>query len=261
MTSIKLGMHQPNANRNPDFNSTKRMFGARIAPNQVIRPGIDPNPQMYRNDELSNCTAVATYNGARAIFKIVESTSNIDLNVSTDNVVSFYSQCSGYNPNIPGSDTGADIDHVMKTAATFGIPTLTQTKLYPLIGQFDPEDLETIRCGLDAFGSLHFGVGLALADQTTGGVWDTTTPGDQTQASWGWHDLNIFSYTGKEDTDLVTLLTWGTQQKATWRWVKARMAICAGMAFHQLTTPTMQTVNRAAWDNFVADNASTLSNL
>lgn len=250
---MKLGMTTPNQNRKPVFPQAKRLFAARVAPDTVIRTAINPNPLMYRNDELSDCTAVSTYNGARAICKLVHNTSLIDLNVVTDNVVNFYSTCSGYNPNIPGTDNGADIDHVMKTAMIHGVPTMSDT-LYPQIGEFDINDLESIRNGIDMFGVLHLGVGLALADQNTNRVWDITTPGDQSLASWGWHDLNIWEYAGKEDTSLVTLLTWGKKQYATWRWVKARAAICAGMAFRQLTTPEMKTVNGATWDNFVADN-------
>ena len=252
-TKVRLGMHAPDPNRKMVFPSGHSLFGATEAPNAVIRTGIEPNPQMFANDRLSDCTAASTYNGARGIYKLVTQSSSIDLTATVDDVIQFYSDCTGYNPNDPKTDTGANIDHVMKTAMLRGIPTRTE-RLYPLTAEFNIQDQESIRNGLDMFGALHLGVGLALADQDTSRVWDTTTPGDQTLASWGWHDLNLWEYTGKNDTDIVTLLTWGGKQKATWRWVRARAAIAAATAFHQLVTPAIKTVNGLLWDDFVSQN-------
>ena len=261
MTARLLGMSTPDPSRKRVFSEGRRLFGAQIAPQSVLRTGIDPDPQMFGNDTLSDCTAVSTYNGARAIDKLVNQTSSIDLNVDIHNVIQFYSECTGYIPGDASTDNGADIDHVMRTAMLSGIPTNGSTRLYPLIAEFEPGDLESIRNALNMFGALHFGVGLAVADQDTSVVWDTTTPGDQRQGSWGWHDLNLWEYDGKADTDLVTLLTWGGKQKATWRWVKARMGICTAMAFHQLVTPQMKTVNGLLWDDFVAANHNQLHSL
>ena len=255
--NIRLGMHAPAADRKMVFPSGHHLFGTTIAPDSVLRTGINPNPRMFANDRLSDCTSASTYNGARAIYKLVTQDSNIDLVVNDDNVIQFYSDCTGYNPNDPSTDTGANIDHVMKTALLRGIPTQTE-RLFPLVAEFDISDVEAIRNGLNMFGALHLGVGLAIADQNTNRVWDTNTPGDQTQGSWGWHDLNLWEYAGKNDTDIVTLLTWGGEQKATWRWVKARAGIAAAMAFHQLVTPVMKTVNGVLWDTFVAENHNLL---
>jgi len=92
------------------------------------------------------------------------------------------------------------------------------------------------------FNKHYFGVQLALADQASiGAVWNADTPasaGDPTPGSWGGHCLDGWSYEGTGDADIVTLLTWGTTQRCTWRWLRSRLVEAHGILWPQLATPS-----------------------
>lgn len=229
-----------------------RLYGVSPAPERYAHTGIDPDPQMFGNDTLSDCSSVATANGIRALNRVIHQSNKTTIPVLTSNVIRFYSQSCGYDPARPETDRGADMDHVYRYLATTGYPTQQET-YFPLIGKVDHEDHELLRKSHALFGVLNVGVALAKADMTMG-LWDTDTVGDQTPGSWGWHLLNLWEYDGKADTDIVTLLTFGVVQKATWRWLKSRMVFAHGLAYHQMVTPSQRTVNDVLWRDFLYQN-------
>ncbi|WP_182357075.1 hypothetical protein [Komagataeibacter europaeus] len=222
--------------------SVMRGFCARQAPPRLIRDRIDPRPAMLGNDALGDCTSAGIGNHLHATGALA----GFDVDgVTTDAAVRFYSLSTGYVPGNPNTDNGGTEVDVLTTAARDGY-ALTDQTLFPIWGSADPGDLNGIRNITAGLSAAYLGVQLATADMwedqdgNLPPVWDTDSPadhGDQTPGSAGGHCLLLWDYAGTADTDLVTLLTWGGKQKATWRWVRSRIMEAHGLAWGQLHAP------------------------
>ncbi|GBQ69849.1 hypothetical protein AA103196_2330 [Ameyamaea chiangmaiensis NBRC 103196] len=234
----------------PSLNVLKMMV--RRAPNQLERGGIDPKPSMLGNDILGNCTSVGIANHLRATAALA----GFEVGVRDVDAVRFYAQSTGYQPGNPATDQGGVEVDVLTYAARNGYGLRNDT-LYPIWGSADPADLNGMRNIMAGMGAAYLGVRLALADQHDG-VWDTSTPGDQTPGSWGGHCLLGWSYTGIDDEDLVSLLTWGTVRQATWRWIRSRVMECHGLAWRQLVPASGRLPGGEGWDTLVATNRTYL---
>ncbi|WP_256889212.1 hypothetical protein [Acidomonas methanolica] len=208
----------------------------RAAPAVLRRDEIDPAPIMADNDRIGDCTAAGLANAVRAVSAL----NGFQTPVTTQEVVAFYSASTGYRAADPASDRGGVETDVLAHAALHGYALEAQT-LYPLWGTIEPGHFNSLRLAASALGVVYLGVELAIADQAgLGGIWDTETPdslGDRTPGSWGGHCLLLWAYDGTGDEDTVTLLTWGTTQRATWRWLRSRMTEAHGLLWPQLASP------------------------
>lgn len=214
--------------------NTLEMMG-RIAPPWLDRSSVNPAPIMGGNDALGDCTSVGLANSIRAVSAL----NGYQTAISAEDAISFYAHSTGYEVGHPETDRGGVEVDVLTYAATYGLK-LENERLYPLWGSIDPDDLNGMRLAMTNLGPVYLGVQLAIADQATmGHLWDTEaqSAGDPTPGSWGGHCLLAWDYTGTEDTDEVTLLTWGTTQRATWRWLRSRMMEVHGLLWPQLATP------------------------
>lgn len=220
---------------------------ARRAPERLLRDGIDPAPLMLGNDRLGDCTAAGLGNHIRATAALA----GFQVAVRDADAVLFYERSTGYVPGDAATDRGGVEVDVLACAARGGYALADQT-FYPVWGSVAPDDLNALRLVMAGMGAAYLGVRLALADQTEGGVWDTTTPGDQMPGSWGGHCLLAWAYDGLEEESVVSLLTWGGIQRATWRWVRSRIMECHGVAWRQLMPAG------ADWDALIAVNAAFL---
>jgi len=225
---------------------------ARQAPPRLDRSHIDPKPLMLANDTLGDCTAAGLGNHIRSTAALAR----FEIGVRNADAILFYERSTGYSPTVPGSDQGGIESDVLTYASRNGYALYDQT-LYPIWGTAEPDDLNGMRNIMAALGPAYLGVQLAIADQADG-VLDTDTPGDQTPGSWGGHCLLAWDYTGTGDTDLVSLLTWGTVRKATWRWVRSRIMECHGLAWRQLM-PANGLVSGQDWDALVGANRDYLA--
>ncbi len=221
--------------------SAMRGFCARGAPARLIRDHIDPHPGMLGNDRIGDCTSAGIGNHLHTTAAL----GGFDVAVTPDDAVRFYSRSTGYVPGNPNTDNGGVEVDVLTTAARDGYALETQA-LFPIWGSADPSDLNGIRNIAAGLSAAYLGVQLATADMwedqdgNLPPVWDTDSPadhGDLTPGSAGGHCLLLWDYAGTDDTDLVTLLTWGSKQKATWRWVRSRIMEAHGLAWGQLHAP------------------------
>jgi len=251
MKNIKLGalpaVERP---RQPRLSSLHMM--ARTAPETLLRNGIDPAPLMLGNDTLGDCTAAGLGNHIRATSALA----GYSVEVRDIDAIRFYAQSTGYRVGDPATDCGGVEADVLTFAGRNGF-TLREQVLYPVWGTVDPTDLNGMRLVMASLGPAYLGVQLAIADQAPG-VWDTTTPGDQTPGSWGGHCLLAWAYEGIGEQDLVTLITWGGLRQATWRWVRSRIMECHGLAWRQLM-PANGHMSGADWQTLVEANAAYLS--
>jgi hypothetical protein len=214
----RLGRLQPDAEmlrRCPQLGVGS--FGAKRSISSLDRRSTGFNPDNDRNNELSNCTAVAVANYARAAALVI---GGYKIVIPTPKVVGFYSQTTGYD-GTPATDRGGFIPKVLANQTAQGFDTGDQTRFVGAWGTFDPLDVNLARNAMAETAGVDIGIALSISDQNTPGVWDINPPasaGDPTPGSWGLHSALGFDFTGTEDTDTVRIGTWGGWQDVTWRW-------------------------------------------
>jgi hypothetical protein len=192
-------------------------------------------PQIFANQSVGDCTCAAIGNavlGQAALW-------GYTVDITDAKVLALYSAVSGYDPAKPETDKGAVEVDVLSYQATHGFDGGGQTPYVGLWASIEPGDLNLLRVATERLGVGYLGLNLALADQQ-GGVWDTDTPaadGDPTPGSWGGHAALLWSWTGLGDTDTVLIATWGTLQRATWRWVGSRLDEAHALVHPQLVGP------------------------
>ncbi|GBR33992.1 hypothetical protein AA11826_1157 [Komagataeibacter oboediens DSM 11826] len=263
MTLRKLGCHPARLQGPQPVLSGMRAFMARRAPPRLDRARIDPAPRMLGNDVLGNCTAAGIGNHIRATAAL----GGYQITVTTGDAVRFYASSTGYIPGNPLTDQGgAEVD-VLTTALRSGYGLTDQT-LFPLWGSVESGDLNGIRNITAGLSAAYLGVRLAMSDMWEDGngslapVWDTITPashGDPSPGSAGGHCLLLWDYAGTADADLVTLLTWGGMQKATWRWLRSRIMEAHGLAWRQLLPGGIHAPTGQDWDALIASNEAYLA--
>jgi|GEM_PF-1237056 len=250
MTVFRLGALPAVVRETQPRLSSLRMM-TRAAPPVVSRAGVDPGALMLGNDVLGDCTAAGLGNHIRATAALA----GYQVEVRDLDAIRFYAQSTGYVVGKPSTDQGGVESDVLAYVARNGF-ALRQQVLYPVWGTVDAGDMNGVRTVMASIGPAYLGVNLALADQQDG-VWDTTTPGDQTPGSWGGHCLLGWAYDGTGDEDLVSLITWGGVRQATWRWMRSRIMECHGIAWRQLM-PAGGLMSGEDWDALLAANAASL---
>ncbi|MEZ7137253.1 hypothetical protein [Komagataeibacter sp. SM21] len=258
----KLGCRPAERRPNQPHLSAMRGFCARQAPARLDRSGLNPAPLMLGNDMLGDCTSAGIGNHLRATAALA----GFQIAVTTPAAVQFYSRSTGYVPGNPDTDNGGVEVDVLTTALRDGYALADQT-LFPIWGSADPGDLNGIRNITAGLSAAYLGVQLANADMwedqdgNLAPVWDTDSPadhGDPTPNPQNGHCLLLWDYAGTNDTDLVTLLTWGSLQKATWRWVRSRIMEAHGLAWGQLHAPGSLYPAGDDWAALVAANEAYL---
>lgn len=202
-------------------------MGATPPPPVLDRRGVDYTPKLYQNGTLPNCTAVGYANYARAIAAL----NGYALSVNADKVVAFYADCVGNPPDLAATD-GAVMMDVLHHQAAHAVDVGFQS----LVANYGAISLArtALAHGLDRLGGGYWGVTLRDRDmQTVGGVWDVVDGRDDGPVVGG-HCILGWDYTGLADNDTVRIGTWGTWQRATWRWVHGRMDEAWGLVFRQL---------------------------
>lgn len=166
---------------------------------------------MYRNDVVGDCTCAAmahmfTAQAANADRPAPE--------IPDVEVVTLYQCASGYDPDRPGSDRGAQMVDVLRLMQRRGLAGIK-------IGAYaalTPQSRAEIEMAVNLTGCAYVGVDLPLAaqDQT---VWDVASPGKYDDryrpGSWGGHAMALLGY----DRSHVTFVSWGQVRIATVEWL------------------------------------------
>lgn len=230
----------------PQLSALKCMQKA--PPPQIIRT-VDPGAKMYDNDSIGDCTCAGLANYISAWMAL----NKMKIDISTQEVVNFYSLVSGYTPTNPNSDTGAVISSVLTKAMSTGF-TAMGNKYFPLWGSAGVGSMTSVANIISQFGAAYIGVALAQADEQTTGTWSLTNSGDQTPWSWGGHCLLVWDYEGLGPNDIVRLITWGGFQECTVSWLQNRMVETHALAFRQLLPASGVNFLGDDWDTFISDN-------
>ena len=191
-------------------------------PDALPRTGIDPGPRMLGNDVIGDCTCAGLANAIMAQSAL----NGFTIPIQTQSVEALYSAATGYVPGDPATDKGCNEIDLFGYQDAFGFDIGLQSRYAARWANIPADDINLLGCAVERFGVGYLGVNLAIADQQMGGTWDTITPtsyGDPTPGSWSPHCLLLWAWHGTGDKDLVSLLTWGTVQYATMRWLRSRL--------------------------------------
>jgi hypothetical protein len=170
---------------------------------------------MFANDRLGDCTC-ASFGGHRVIAQEASAQQKRTVAVSEQDVIALYSAVTGYRPDDPSTDQGAYLLDVLRYARSHGYGREADGTPHT-IGAYAKVNLSTytqMKQGARLFGGLYLGLALPVAAQHQD-VWDVSTGPDAEPYSWGGHAVWMVGY----DPKGITLVTWGSEQRATWAWV------------------------------------------
>jgi len=160
---------------------------------------------MDANDQISDCTC-ASMDHCEKLWNALAGNPFTSI---AQNVIAVYSDITGYDPNKPGTDNGAELINCLKywqQTGYLGHKVLAYAKV-------DPTNAETMKAALYLFECLYAGVNLPWTAQDQP-VWSVTDPelkGDAAPASWGGHAVPLV----KCGPDGWSCVTWGAVQPMT----------------------------------------------
>jgi hypothetical protein len=174
--------------------------------------GIALNWEMFLNDQIGDCTVAGA-----AHAEMSWSHDNKHIYVpSKAEVISAYTQLSGYNPQTGANDNGAALLDVLKLWNNTGI---AGHKIDAYVS-VNPQNQAMIQAAIYLFGLVYIGVELPLSaqTQTNWSVTDTSLQGNAAVDSWGGHCVILPGYDSNAGTKVIT---WGEEINSTWGFTNA----------------------------------------
>lgn len=208
----------------------KHNFGAALAPAVLNRSHQDYVPQMYGNDEYSDCTFAALAHAMMGVSKI----NGFNLVIAPTLPLQDYDAFLGDPVDLKAADTGANMQDVLDWQAAHGYNIGAES----LIGQqhtIDHGDRNALALAMSQFAHVYCGVTLReqdMDDVDAGKPW-AVVPHHAGRVVGG-HAICFWDYTGLKDTDTVRIATWDEFQPATWAWVHARLDESYALTWPQL---------------------------
>lgn len=174
---------------------------------------------VFKNDDYGDCTC-ASLVGHRVRAQEWSSGRRDKIPVSDKDVLSVYSAVTGFDPEDPTTDNGAYLIDVLRYVRRYGFGREFDNTPHTVTAyaRVDLDDHDEVRRAAHLFGGLY--LGLALPERAMfQDVWDLPDgPLDERDEpySWGGHAVWMVGY----DTKYVIIITWGDEQRVTWRWFK-----------------------------------------
>lgn len=184
------------------------------------------------NDKIGDCGIVGPANQILAWSTYAQPSPS---RINDSEIVSAYSDVSGYNPTTGEHDEGVVLLDVLKYWKSHGIAG-HHILAYLAVR---PGDHFSFQAGLYLFGSMNCGLQLPLSAQAQiGGLWDVPIhswgpyyrPG-----SWGGHDVAVIAF----DAVGLTCVTWQKPQRMTWQF----WAACCDEAYAILSRDWLNSGN------------------
>lgn len=172
---------------------------------------------MFGNDTVGDCTCADVAHAT--LYWNKEAGKNVS--ISTKNVLTMYSAITGYNPDNPSTDTGANMADVAKYHQKIGLED--DSGVYHKIKAYlavTPGNIEEIKQSIHLFGGCSIGWELPKSAQTEfqdNKPWAVTNSPIE-----GGHDTFAIYY----DENFLYVLTWGNgnePQKVEWPFVSKYM--------------------------------------
>jgi hypothetical protein len=224
-------------------------FGSVAPPAALDRTPVIFRPELYANNVLPDCTAVALANAARGVAAL----NGYDLIVDPPSVPAFYASCIGNPPNLAATEGAVMLD-VLRHQATKGFNVGPQT-LYGLFGTVNTTSRIALARSIARLGVGYWGVTLRERDAEGAAVWDVAAGRDDGAIICG-HAVIAWDYTGLTDDAAVRLGTWGSWQSATWAWVAERLDEAHALVWRQLERADGTFYNGLTPDGLVTEIAA-----
>lgn len=162
---------------------------------------------MYDNDRIEDCTCAA------AGHLIQDWTANVGQPVTPalDPIVQAYRDISGYNPEHPSTDKGANVLDVLNYWRKHGI---ADHKILAY-ASIEPGNQTQVKDAVELLGGAYIGLQLpkSAENQTVWSVPPGGPTGKGAQGSWEGHVVPIVAY----DSRTLTIVTWGQLRRMTWQ--------------------------------------------
>lgn len=177
---------------------------------------------MCLNDQLGCCTCATV---AHMTLQMTTYAKLIPTRVPDDCVLRLYSAVTGYNPENPNTDQGANILDVLNYWRNRGIPAKKtlfglfniSSTTHQILGYaaVDIKNQTEVKQALTVFGGLYIGVELPIYIQDAD-AWampaESVSADDRVPGSWGGHAINVVGY---NETG-VQVVTWGKTLWMSW---------------------------------------------
>jgi hypothetical protein len=212
-TRYRLGRKAPNLTKGRVFLTVGHVPDTYTPPATLDRYSAVPADSwgMDGNDDVGDCTCADVDHEVKSD---QVAAGNPEVQSTTDEVLAAYSAITGYNPDDPNSDQGAEMQSVREYWRKTGFRLGGQVHKILLFAELHQQDLSLVKWSLDQFGSLGVGVNLpnsAMDQFNAGQPWDVV-PDDG--GIDGGHAVALVGY----DAEYAYLVTWGRVQRATWAW-------------------------------------------
>jgi hypothetical protein len=210
---VKLGKHDPKLD--PRTLKLAKYLPAALPDTSAARDltvGLPWDDDVLGNDSYGCCTCAALGH----MIKLLQVTNGLPVTVTTEGVLAAYSAITGFRPDDPSTDNGANMLDVLKYARKTGICGVRVRAFMA----FDPRDELLTRAAIDLFGGAYVGLALPTTAQDQD-VWDVV-PG-MIPGSWGGHAVSKVSTSPK----IACINTWGVKKPET----PAFEAKCADEAY------------------------------
>ena len=172
-----------------------------------------PDFLMLGNNSVGNCTCASLAHCEM----LWTSQSTVELVPTTQQVLDLYSAITGYNPQDPNSDQGANVLDVLNYWRNTGF---LNHKIQAYV-QINPRNTAHVKAAVDLFGAVYTGIQVPSRAQdqfSNGQPWDDINP-DEIE---GGHAIPLVAY----DPNYITCVTWGAKQKISYPWLAKYMDEC-----------------------------------
>lgn len=243
---MRLGMTPSHPNR--VANAPRHTFGAVPPPAVLDRSSTRVAPELYENDTLPDCTAVAYLNGAR----FVAALNGYDLYVADLSARDLYSRFIPAGVDAVNTDGAVPLD-VLESQIIKAVEIGPQGLVahYGVINH----SRSALATSLARFGFGYWGVMLYerdMDDFSAGRPWTASGGRDDGQPVGG-HMIPAFDYLGLSDDATVRVGTWGRWQAASWSWIAARLMEPYGLVWRQLARADGTFYNGVGADGLISE--------
>lgn len=163
---------------------------------------------MYDNDKIGDCTCASI----GYLENVWTRYGEIRPLLTRDEVVSFYSEVTGYTPGDESTDNGADMLQVLKRWRSVGVGA--QRRKIDAFVKITHDVIDHVKSAIFLFGGVYVGAMLPTSARLAtekNHVWADV---EDEPGSWGGHCMSVSRY----DRTGVWFRTWGKLQRATWDW-------------------------------------------
>jgi hypothetical protein len=160
---------------------------------------------MDGNDELGDCTIADADHEAKAD---EVAAGNTEVASTRDEVVAIYSAVTGYTPDDPSTDQGAEMQAVREYWQKTGFTLGGKLHRILLFADLDVRNESLVKWALDQFGAIGLGINCPASAQDQFGAGEPWTVVEGSEVEGG-HAIALVGY----DADWYYVITWGQVQK------------------------------------------------